>query len=261
MIYIGIDDTDVVGSRGTNQLARSLVAVLAGDFRCLRIVRHQLLEDPRVPCTTKNGSASITLEPLRPAVLADLAVTRGLSRFSRRENGTVPLPNPVIADLAAQLKEHMLSWYVEGSDPGLSITTTVPAAVVQFGRRSKCEFVSKEEAYEVARRHEILLEGLGGTCDGVIGALAAVGLAATGDDGRVVQLAQWPDDAGGVRSVDFLRERGVTVRFHLGGEQVTEGHVDVGKKLRPNRRRGEDVLLVEGMHNGNHQPLKALKLP
>ncbi len=92
MIYLGIDDTDVADSRGTNQLARLLVAALAADYRCLRIVRHQLLEDPRVPCTTKNGSASITLEPLGRTVLDDLA---------------------------GRLRDLMLSWYVEGSDPGL----------------------------------------------------------------------------------------------------------------------------------------------
>ena len=62
MIYVGMDDTDVEGSRGTNQLARSLVAALASEVRCIRIVRHQLLEDPRVPCTTKNGSASIAFD-------------------------------------------------------------------------------------------------------------------------------------------------------------------------------------------------------
>ena len=234
MIYLGIDDTDVADSRGTNQLARLLVAALAADYRCLRIVRHQLLEDPRVPCTTKNGSASITLEPLGRTVLDDLA---------------------------GRLRDLMLSWYVEGSDPGLCITSSVPTSVVEFGYRAKCEFISQKDAHEVACRHEIFLEGLGGTCDGVIGALAAVGLAATGDDGRIVQLAQWPDNVNGVRSVDFLGERGVTVRFHVDGQQVTEGLVDVGKRLRPNRSRGENVLFVARMDNRYQQPLLALKLP
>ena len=73
VIYVGIDDTDVVGSPGTNQLARLLVAAVAGDCRCRRIVRHQLLDDPRVPYTSKNGSASITLEPVGDTAVADLA--------------------------------------------------------------------------------------------------------------------------------------------------------------------------------------------
>jgi hypothetical protein len=234
MIYVGLDDTDVAGSPGTNQLARLLVSAVAADFRCVRIVRHQLLEDPRVPCTTKNGSASITLEPLGHAVINDLAV---------------------------RIRGHMHSWFVQGSDPGLCVTSSVPPAVVAFGRRSKCEFVMQDEAHEIAGRHGIWLEGLGGTGGGVIGALAAVGLAATASDGRVVQLATWPDDVNGVTSIDFLHQRGVTVRLRRGGEEIDDGLVDVGKRLRPNRRNGENVLFVERQNDGNHQPLKALKLP
>ena len=234
MIYVGIDDTDVVGSRGTNQLAKLLVSSLAADFRCQRIVRHQLLDDPRVPCTTKNGSASITFEPLRDGGLDDLA---------------------------GRLRKGMLCWFVDGSDPGLCVTSSVPAEVVEFGHRCKCEFVTRKEAREVAGRHSIWLEGLGGTRDGEIGALAAVGLAVTDDDGRVVQLADRPDDVSGVTPIDFLRRRGVTVRFHKNGNLIDVGLVDVGKHLRPNRRNGEDVLFVEQPRNRNHQPLKALKLP
>ena len=64
MIYVGLDDTDTLDDPGTNQLARHLVRELAGDFHGRMILRHQLLEDPRVPCTKKNGCASILFEPL-----------------------------------------------------------------------------------------------------------------------------------------------------------------------------------------------------
>ena len=63
VIYVGIDDTDTLDTPGTNQLARALVRHVAGQYRCRLIVRHQLLEDPRVPCTSHNGSASIGLLP------------------------------------------------------------------------------------------------------------------------------------------------------------------------------------------------------
>ena len=63
MIYVGIDDTDSLESRGTNQLALALVAQVAANWRPILILRHQLLQDPRVPMTRKNGSASILLEP------------------------------------------------------------------------------------------------------------------------------------------------------------------------------------------------------
>jgi len=44
----------------------------------------------------------------------------------------------------------MLLWFVDGSDPGLCVTSGVPLAVVEFGRRCKCAFVLQEEAHEVA---------------------------------------------------------------------------------------------------------------
>ena len=62
MIYVGIDDTDILDAPGTNQLARLMVRELAGQARGRMILRHQLLEDPRVPCTKKNGCASIAFE-------------------------------------------------------------------------------------------------------------------------------------------------------------------------------------------------------
>jgi hypothetical protein len=88
------------------------------------------------------------------------------------------------------------------------------------------------------------LEGLGGTEGGVIGALAAVGLAATGDDGRVVQWDDWADDLAGVQPVEAIAARGVIVR-QAGGQIVSRGRIDVGKKLRPNCRGGQIVLTVE----------------
>ena len=234
MIYVGIDDTDVEGSRGTNQLARLLVSAFVTDCRCLRITRHQLLDDPRVPCTTKNGSASIMLEPLRSFDLDDWA---------------------------AQVQDYLLSLFIEGSDPGLCVTSRIPGSVVDFGYRCKTEFVMQDEARAIARRHGIYLNGLGGTQDGVIGALAAVGLAALGDDGRIVQLADWPDDMSGAQPISSLHRRGVTVRVLATGQDITTGLVDVGKRLRPNRRNGLDVLFVEEPE-GLHQPItRAVKLP
>lgn len=234
MIYVGIDDTDVLGARGTNQLARSLIAALTPDFRCVRLVRHQLLDDPRVPYTSKNGSASIRLERL-----ADVS----------------------LAELADRCRQHMLADFIEGSDPGLCVAANVPAAITQFGLRSKSELVTRQEAHDLARRCGIHLEGLGGTCDGVIGALAAVGLAATGSDGRVVQLGRWPDDLSGLQPVAALRRRGVAVCCRASGRRFEHGLVDVGKHLRPNRWGGEDVLFVEQVGDGSRQWLKGMKLP
>ena len=49
MIYVGLDDTDIVGQPGTNKHARALVGQLPDCYRIRRIVRHQLLFVPEIP--------------------------------------------------------------------------------------------------------------------------------------------------------------------------------------------------------------------
>jgi hypothetical protein len=221
VILVGIDDTDMPETRGTNHLARALVARVAGRYECVRIVRHQLLDDPRVPCTSKNGSASIVLQPRNSEPLAAL-----------------------VADLRAGMR----SWFVPGSDPGLCVAhaDSVSPDVTAFGRRCQRELVDQRDARSLADSLGLHLEGLGGTEGGVIGALAAVGLTAFGDDGRVVQIGGWPDELSGLQDVETLHARGVEVRHHDSGTAIGGGFVDVGKRLRPNCRGGRVVLFVTG---------------
>ncbi len=221
LVYVGIDDTDVEGSPGTNQLARALLRRPAVRSARAVVVRHQLLFDPRVPYTSKNGSASL--------ILTDPAAAS-------------------LEELAADARIRMREWYVEGSDPGLCVAASVPAEVTAFGERCQRELIDPQTARDLAARHQIHLEGLGGTEQGVIGALAAVGLAAGGHDGRVVHLNDWPwpDPFAGVQSVEAIAARGVDAILPVyGGDAVTSGLVDVGKHLRPARRGGRVVLLVE----------------
>lgn len=218
MIFIGIDDTDTEDSPGTNQLARVLVRRLGAYAKCVMILRHQLLFDSRIPYTSKNGSASIQMEPTAAVSLAN-----------------------VIDDC----REEMRSWFEVGSDPGLCVTESVPPAVVEFGRRCQREIVSQDAARAAAKAHGIHLEGLGGTEGGVIGALAAIGLAEFGDDGRAVVLGEWPDDLSGPQPAAAIEARGIEIRDLAGGATNAECVVDVGKHLRPNRRNGRIVLFVE----------------
>ncbi len=236
-VFLGIDDTDTLGSPGTNQLARHLAESLPAGFTFVVALRHQLLFDRRVPYTSKNGCASLLLR----------------AEAGRNADELVPV-----------LRDRMRAWYVPGSDPGLCVATRVPEVISAFGARAKRELVRQEEARALARETSVHLEGLGGTEDGVIGALAAVGLLARGDDGRVVHLAgwPWPDDAGGPRSLDELRARGVAeVRELASGRVVDSGMVDVGKRLRPSWRQGRAVLHVEPIAGANGTSWRALKLP
>lgn len=239
MIYVGIDDTDILGARGTNQLARGIVQAAADCWKCHGIVRHQLLDDPRIPYTSKNGSASIVFE-----------------RRESSQEATVDRQVDEVIDLCRRI---MREWFIEGSDPGLCVTAQVPDAVSAFGWRCKCDVVTQADAREIARQNRIHLEGLGGTEGGVIGALAAVGLIVTGNDGRIVQLGEWPDDLSGPQPVDVLRSRGIIVEELDRFLTIDEGTVDVGKHLRPNRRGGANRLFVRRKPDATHA-YEAIKL-
>ncbi len=245
MIYVGIDDTDSLESRGTNKLAKSIVQALADRFACRMIVRHQLLMDDRVPFTSHNGSASIVLEP------------RGSHAMNEAELGA----------LFDEFKQLMLADFIPGSDPGLCLTTSVPTEIVEWGRRCQREIVTQAEARVLAAQCGVRLEGLGGTQGGVIGALAAIGLASTGNDGRLIRWRDQPDDLSGPTSIATLNSRAIEVRevasdemtdsltglalesrgsglSELPGTVVTTGTVEVGKHARPSLRCGRAMLFV-----------------
>ncbi|HEX5471123.1 MAG TPA: hypothetical protein VFW73_04520 [Lacipirellulaceae bacterium] len=239
MIYVGIDDTDTLDDPGTNQLARHLVHQLADQFRGQMVLRHQLLEDPRVPCTKKNGCASILFEPVGWAPPTDSL-----------QSG--PSARSAMPTLLNRLRELIVPWCPRESDPGLCVANDVPPAVEEWGRRCQRELVTQAEARQIAAQHSIHLEGLGGTQDGVIGALAAIGLMATRNDGRVVYYGShgtdWYDVTGCL-DVRDIQARGVDqILIQDTGEPITVGVVDVGKRLRPNFRQGKVVLYVT--HNG-----------
>jgi tRNA(Ile2) C34 agmatinyltransferase TiaS len=226
MIFIGLDDTDTLESRGTGHLARQIAAVLAVDHSVLGVTRHQLLEDPRVPCTKKNSCAAIVL------------------------NGDGHIDT---AGLLTRVRALMLDDFQPGSDPGLCIAHTVPDAVTMFGRRVQRHLVAQSEARDLAAAYQIPLLGLGGTEDGVIGALAAVGLAASGEDGRYVLVGR-SRELGGLRPVSDILEAGVTTVVTPAGEPVVDGLVQTDK-LRPARRGNHPIAVVEWA--GDHWlPLK-----
>lgn len=226
IVYIGLDDTDTLESRGTGHLARHIAGALGADYSVAGVTRHQLLVDPRVPYTAKNSSAAILLEP----------------------EGHLT-PDALMARIRALMREH----FNPGSDPGLCIAPHVPEAVTAFGRRTQTEVVSQEEARVLAASHAIQLIGLGGTNDGVIGALAAVGLAASGDDGRYVKVGR-SRELHGLQPVAVVLAAGIRAVRTLDGEPVSEGVV-LTDKLRPARRGDQPIAVVERV-DGYWRPLK-----
>jgi hypothetical protein len=147
----------------------------------------------------------------------------------------------------------MLADFQPGSDPGLCVAHKVPGAIVEFGRRAKEHLVTLPEAWSLAASYGIRLAGLGGDQSGAIGALAAVGLVATGEDGRYVLVGS-SRDLTGLQPVEALLGAGIAAVETPQGGSVTQGLV-LTDRLRPARRSGRAVAVVEWA--GDHwEPLK-----
>jgi tRNA(Ile2) C34 agmatinyltransferase TiaS len=226
MLFIGLDDTDTLDSRGTGHLARQIAAALTDDYAVQGVSRHQLLVDPRVPCTRNNSCAAISLD-----LNGDFRVD----------------------PLLARVRTLMLAAFEPGSDPGLCVAGTVPAAISEFGRRAQRELVRQDDAIGLASAHGLPLVALGGDGSGIIGALAAVGLAATGEDGRYVLVGR-SRELSGLQPVPALLAAGIVAVQTAEGQPVMEGLVQTDK-LRPARRGGRPIAVVEWA--GDHWlPLK-----
>jgi hypothetical protein len=212
---IGIDDTDNAESRGTGHLARFLGTVLSQEFDVHGVTRHQLLEDERVPMTVKNSCAGILFE-----------------------GDAYPLD-----EIALYARKVMLDDFQPGSDPGLCVACEIPKEIIVYGQQAQREFLTQKLARGLAFTHHIHLEGLGGDQDGVIGALAAVGLAHQGSDGRYVQVGSIRD-LEGFQPVEAVLDAGVSAVRTLDGQAITAGQV-LTDKMRPARRNGQPVVIVE----------------
>lgn len=225
MLIIGLDDTDMLDTRGTGHLARAIADELAKAYPLLGVTRHQLLVHPDIPCTKNNSCAGILLDA--PAADAQRVLER--------------------------VEALMLADFIQGSDPGLCVAADVPPALTDFGRRVQREIVTRADARDLAATCGIPLRGLGGDESGIIGALAAVGLAACGEDGRYVQIGRLRD-LGGLQPVAAILEAGIAAVRTRDEQAVLEGLIDTDR-LRPARRGGQPVAVVEW--TGEHWfPLK-----
>ena len=221
-ILIGIDDTDNAETHGTGRRARQLGERLAADglAEVDGITRHQLLIDPRIPYTSHNSSACL---------LARTTADR-------------------LPDVIATARSFLLRESAPGSDAGLCVAGQSPVtpAHQDFGQRAKREVLTLDQARGIAQRDGLTLEGLTGTGDGIIGALAAVGLRAGGDDGRFLWL-KGIREISGVYTVEQLRlSTSINVVETLEGAEIpSDDRVDLGPWIRPVLKAGRAVLFVE----------------
>lgn len=199
ILLIGIDDTDNLKSRGTGYHARHIGAAIGENNWgiCRVITRHQLLKSPLVPFTSHNSAACIRVETTTTAM----------------------------ADIESFCQAYLQQNSAEGSDAGLCLMWQqhVPLTIQQFGFVCKQQLVSQQAAWNLAEQHAIKLFGLTGTKDGVIGALAAAGLNASGSDGRMLWLAGMRELAGQTVTLEALiTQTGIELVQTLQGQVLTD---------------------------------------
>ena len=228
-LLIGIDDTDDHWSPGTGRRARALLKELAAAALGAPVAatRHQLFVDDRIPYTSHNSSACLALRSPH----ADPHAVRAN-----------------IIELAGQFLERVCP---PDADPGLAVAipdclTESAPLLVDFGRRAKRDVLHTGEARELADTLGVHLSGHGGTQDGVLGALAAVGLHLSGNDGLFITLPgidELPTEA----TIDDLWSRtAIDVARDGMHRQPEQGEViELGDWVRPVLLEGRAVLLLE----------------
>lgn len=220
--YLGIDDTDNLVSRGTGFRARELGSLIeeAGLGKLVGITRHQLLVDPSIPYTSHNSSACLEL----------LANADTITKIS---------------DLA---ENYLLENSADGSDAGICImeSSSVDHEVMEFGRSAKEIVVDKKTAIRAGNGRAIAHKGLTGDHGGLIGAIAAVGLRASGNDGRFIWSRNVRELSGTHTAEELINKTGIEVITTLDGCTLQKGEkIDVEPWPRPVLLNNKATLIVE----------------
>jgi len=225
-LLIGIDDTDNKESRGTGFIARQLVTEIIENSLAdvLGVTRHQHLFDPRIPYTSHNSSACIELI---------------CNNFDAIKNWT---------------RKYLLRVAAIGSDVGLCIAErqTINKEIVKYAEKTKKDIVTQKMAKEIAAANNIYLEGLTGTFDGIIGSLGAVGLHASGNDGRFIWLK-----GKDLREINGTTTKGELLNSIAINDVVTENYTTIkenelillGEWVRPILKNNKILLIVEEVKN------------
>ena len=221
IILLGIDDTDNASSRGTGFQARRLGDLLSAEglakFRA--VTRHQLLVDSRIDYTSRNSSACLLLE------VSEHDLTS-------------------IAEMArAELQSHC----APDSDVGIAIAdpSSVDRAIQDFSQAAKHEIVSVAAAQALAQEKHVLIEGIVGTGAGVVGALAAVGLHRSGNDGRFIWLPKLREIRGTYSAGELSHLLGVDITTQSGEALPLSAEIQTVDWMRPIMREGRAILLAE----------------
>lgn len=223
-VLVCIDDTDSLEYGSTGKLAQYLIDVLEerGLGKGSYITRHQLYVHEDIPYTSHNSSMCFIME----------------CQKDEYEN------------IIQTSIEVLLDKSVEGSDPGLCVARYEDIKgklelIKEYGKRAKKEVLTKKNAYDTAKELGIHLSEHGGTGQGVVGALAGIGLRLGGNDGRIRGKVEITTEDGYITAGELLKLTDVEIIEGLNGEKIDlDDKIKLGEKIKAVFLYGTKALLV-----------------
>ncbi|MFC2746907.1 MAG: hypothetical protein ACFN4I_01480 [Campylobacter concisus] len=157
-----IDDTDELGGEiSTGSLAQEIALEISSFAKVSFITRHQLLLDPRINYTSHNSSMCL------------------VAKISKEQKQKV-------LDIALELLTNKCA---KSAEPGIAAVfkddIKDTKALINFGKNAKNMLLTTKQAFEKACEQNVFLKALMPNANGVIGALAGIGLRLSGDDGKI----------------------------------------------------------------------------
>jgi len=141
IIYIGVDDTDVIGSVGTGRVARGLAKCFTdiGLGTSLGVSRHQLLVDKRIQYTSHNSS-------------------KGLAFVTDQDADEFVLP----------ALDYMKTCFLARFRSGLCICSEgkINDEIIQFGQTAVKQVLRKQDAIKLAAKYKVFLKELAAAATG-----------------------------------------------------------------------------------------------
>ncbi|MEL7670338.1 ABC transporter substrate-binding protein [Methanobacterium sp.] len=218
-IYVGIDDTGNSESVGTGKFARIIAGELSKDYPVYGVTRHQFYVHHDINFSLHNFGAVIHVD-------------------TEEEHA---------CDIFELVKEVMQDNFNDGSNPGLAVAheNRISPAIVAYGKDAKEEVLTSKRAKNLAVNSNIRLESIGGNGSGVIGAVAGLGLAYAGNDGRFLQIGRIRK-LKGPQPVENLIGAGIDGIFTPDGRSITKGIIfnEGDKPVKPCPINGKVILFV-----------------
>jgi hypothetical protein len=233
-IFIGIDDTDTQNSNGTGFLSRELAKQIESNNlgKVVNITRHQLFISNKIKYTNRNNSACIELLTSKKDLLILFCREMVLS-------STNPESQPVIV-------------YAESN--------LISENIIDFSCKAKTSIQNINDAIKLAKDSSFVIDFLrSGKKNGVIGAVAAIGLRATGNDGRVIWVNGY--EIKGLTGTYMVGE--VYCRTHVDAIRTIDGYkvptnasIDFeNKRIKPVLKDNTITFLVEEINNGQNESI------